>query len=134
MNAFVLEDEPFRRDFFVSIGVDASRIFDHPDRFIEAVQARDASQDSTLTIFLDHDLGCYVYEPYKRELTGHDAARALTALRIPCRYIVHSINPAGAMRIAQTLASAGLKVQRVPVFRLMSEHGRSVPMLGGGKP
>jgi len=130
MNAFVLEDEPFRRDFFVSLGIDPSRIFDHPDRFIEAVQARDASQDDTLTIFLDHDLGCYVYEPYKRELTGHDAARAMTALRVPAQYIVHSINPAGATRIALTLQSAGLRVQRVPIFDLMRQHGRNVPVLG----
>lgn len=131
MNAYVLEDEDWRVQFFVKIGVPRERIFREPKALLEAVSARDPAMDESLVIFLDHDLGLKVYEPYPRELTGMDAVDMLIAQQVPAQYVIHSINPAGSQRMAMALIRAGMRVQRVPVNALMEQHGYSVPLLGG---
>ena len=55
MNAYVLEDEDWRVQFFVKIGVPRERIFREPKALLEAVSARDTAMDESLVIFLDGD-------------------------------------------------------------------------------
>ena len=65
-------------------------------------------------IMLDHDLGDFSGDGGK-ELTGFDVAKYLVAsgLRsIPVR--IHSWNPEGAKRMAETLTAAGFDVEVKP--------------------
>lgn len=129
MNAYVLEDEKWRVDFFVKIGVPRERIFRDPRGLLDALADRDMTQDGSLVIYLDHDLGLKVYEPYPREVTGMDAVRMLIAQDVRAQYVIHSINPVGSIRMEYELRSAGLSVQRIPINVLMKQHGAEIPLL-----
>lgn len=133
----VLEDEEWRRAFFMEkMGVPEQNITKYPDDLcLHAEMITDAG-GAIEAIYLDHDLGVRVQDPYPRDVTGVDAARRLATLGIPCRYVVHSMNPVGAEHICATLRDAGLNVQRIPFGDLLQQHGWNVPLLdaycGGG--
>lgn len=124
----VLEDEDFRRRFFAEkLAVTADCIFLDPGALVERVQSlKDRGVDpEDVTIFLDHDLGLKVQDPYPREITGYDAAKALAEIGWPCRYVIHSINPVGSQRMVQALAA--LRVERIPFFTLAERAGWIIP-------
>jgi hypothetical protein len=84
-----------------------------------ALKALDYLQlDRFDVVFLDHDLETYVYEPYCREITGQDVARAIADLppdfRPRCA-IIHSMNPSGARRMETILLQAGIPTHRIPI-------------------
>lgn len=73
-------------------------------------------------VFLDHDLDTYVYEPYKREITGVDVVRAMIAnqeIWKPAMTIIHSLNPEGAREMDRILKKAGYPCQRIPITAIL---------------
>lgn len=114
---FVLEDEDYRLDFFAErFGIPRTQMFRHPDDLVRAVQA----VEGAVLVFLDHDLGLRIWEPYPREITGADAAKALAEIGRPGAYLVHSLNLAGAQRMVGHLVQIpNAAVRRVPVTDLM---------------
>lgn len=62
-------------------------------------------------VFLDHDLGEKVCEPYPHEITGDDVAHwmvaSLTLDQVPDQIVIHSWNPDGAKRMFERLHDAG---------------------------
>lgn len=116
-NWFLLEDEQYRIDFFRERGVPAANVFLWPEQLVSAVE----QADRPIVVFLDHDLGLRLYEPYPREVTGADAAEGLAKLGRPGVYIVHSLNDAGARRmVGHLLEIKGAMVARVPMNAMFS--------------
>lgn len=116
-NWFLLEDEQYRIDFFRECGVPAANVFLWPEQLVAAVE----NADGPVVVFLDHDLGLRLYEPYPREVTGTDAAEALERLEKPGAYIVHSLNFSGAQRMVGHLARIpNARVARVPMDNLLA--------------
>ena len=116
-NWFLLEDEQYRIDFFRERGVPASNVFLWPEQLVASVE----QTDGPVVVFLDHDLGLRVYDPYPREVTGADAAEGLAKLGRPGVYVVHSLNDAGARRmVGHLMEIKGAKVARVPMNAVFS--------------
>ena len=76
-------------------------------------------------VFLDHDLNTFVQDPYPREITGNDVARALCGVDWrPLIVVVHSANPVGASRIAATLRDGGLAPIMKPITSFADDAHR----------
>ena len=76
-------------------------------------------------VFLDHDLNTFVQDPYPREITGNDVARALCRANWRAALIVvHSANPAGAFRIATTLRDGGMNPVVKPITSFADDAHR----------
>jgi hypothetical protein len=86
---------------------------------IGAIELGEAS-----VVFLDHDLETFVHDPYPREITGQDVARAIVSLSEDMRpklVIVHSMNDVGAERIVDILRKGDVECVRIPVSTLMGD-------------
>ena len=125
----VLEDETYRVDFFRDKFAPALITAD-PRVLVERLRER---APEVATVYLDHELGIMEYTPYPRELTGRDAASAIDRMvraegfdLSHVEFVIHSMNPPGAARIALALTSAGLRVRRVPFFDLARAHGMEI--------
>jgi hypothetical protein len=127
----VLEDEDWRREFFrQKLGVPDANITADPQALVQMLQDRIDAGVGVDAIYLDHDLGIKVMDPYPREVTGRDAAYALSRIKYPCDYIIHSLNPPGAQAMALTLGSVGLRVRRTPFYDLLALWGAPVSYAG----
>lgn len=72
-------------------------------------------------VFLDHDLGGEENVESDSKNTGAEVCRWVSMHPGNCadtRFIIHSLNPVGAMEMERLLRDAGLKVVRIPFLTL----------------
>lgn len=125
----VLEDEEWRAQFFRE-KIGAQIVTNNQTALLGALLVH---LPEVTQVYLDHDLGLRVQDPYPREVTGYDCACAIESLVREGRvdlshveFVIHSLNPSGASRIALALTAAGLKVRRTPMHDLMALHGADI--------
>lgn len=111
----VVEDYRDRVEALVRDGVILTE-FTHASNALEALDLLDRPWD---VVFLDHDLETYIADPYPKEVTGADVARAMVRSGwMPKAVIIHSMNPAGAKEMEDILKEAEFPVYRIPITEL----------------
>lgn len=101
MKILILDDDDFRHQVFAENLTGHS--VTHTRNSAEFFNALGKEQFDI--VFLDHDLGDIVFDPYKREITGTHVAQGMVDKldKIP-KCVIHSWNPSGAQRMRSILS------------------------------